>query len=113
MAFPIRAKFGDLRELDGTSLSTSVVCFEPITENVRELQFFNSSDVDVYVYINTGTDFTTAQLRVGAGTGQAHDIAANKQQTGSFELDKPLIVCFKGTGVGTTGAFWMHTLIGD
>jgi len=116
MAFAIRAVQGTLREQDGSNIDTDVQCFEPIVGNIREIEFVNTTDVDIYVYINTGTDFSISarSMRIASGGALARDIAANKQQTSSFAYETPLIVCFRSVaGSGTTGGFWMHTLLGD
>lgn len=108
MAYGIRAAFGNIRELDFTSITgTYASVGVPLSDHVRVLSFQNSCDQDVYVSTNT----TTNKIRVAANSFKLFDISSNKIRDDGmfFPIGMQFYVKIVSAAV-TSGTFWIEEI---
>lgn len=112
MAFGTKAKFETLRELAFGSIGAAYTPVGDMTEDfTRQVSIYNSTDVDLYF----STDKDTNMVRVAAGTGQVHDVTANKVTDDGLFFRKGTQFYVKQTAAGapSSGNVWIQVIAAD
>jgi hypothetical protein len=108
MAYGTNAQFDVLREVDFSAIGAAYAALgAAMTENVRQISFFNSTDQDIYLT----DDITKDKKRIASGTGQVDDLTANKSDRDGMLINKGRQFYIKHTGAApTTGNFWIQSI---